>query len=199
MSDHRIILASGSKARQEMLKNAGVKFQISPANIDEEKVLESLKEKNFSTGKISLSLAKEKALEVSKKNPDNYIIGSDQVLSMNEKIYSKAKDIKEAQDRLLEFQGNEHLLTSSVCLVKDGEELWNKTGVAALKMKSMDSQAIDKYIKIAGETLTNCVGCYAVEDVGIRLFEDIRGDYFTILGMPLLPLLNALDKEGLMS
>ena len=195
----QIILASGSHARQQMLSNAGIDFDIIPAAVDEERILTKMQNDGASSGNITLRLAKEKALEVSKKNPDKYIIGADQVLSMKDKIYNKAKSQKEARGRLLEFQGQDHFLTSAVCVMKEGKDLWHKIDAAALKMKSMDSQAIDKYIEIAGDEVISCVGCYALESVGVRLFEDIRGDFFTILGMPLLPLLGFLDREGLLS
>ncbi len=193
-----LILASQSSARQTMLQNAGVDFNSIPAHLDEESILIKLEKEGASVTNIALHLAKEKALEVSKNNKDSYIIGSDQVLSMNEKIYSKAKTKEEAIERLKEFQGNDHYLTSGVCVVKNGEVLWNKTDAAALKMKVLDAQVIEKYSKKAGSVLTSCVGCYAIEGVGIQLFHDIRGDYFTILGMPLLPLLNFLGEEGLL-
>lgn len=193
-----LILASKSKARQTMLKNASVEFTAQPADIDEEAIKARLIEEGASTGNIALSLAREKAISISKKNPDAYIIGSDQLLTLDDTLYSKAKDEAEAIERLLDFQGKEHFLTASVCVVKNGEDLWQKTDAAALKMKSMTRQVIEKYSKIAGDDLTDCVGCYALEGAGIRLFESIRGDFFTILGMPLLPLLTYLDREGLL-
>lgn len=199
MSNSNIILASGSKARQQMLINAGLQFDVQPADIDEEKIMQIMKNDNASSGNIALLLAKEKALKISKQNLEKYIIGSDQVLSLDDKIFSKALNSKEAHERLVELQGKEHFLTSAVSVYKGGEELWHKTDAAGLKMKVMDRQAIDKYIEIAGSAITDCVGCYAIEAAGIRLFKDIRGDYFTILGMPLLPLLNFLDGEGLLS
>ena len=198
-----LILASKSAARIAMLKNAGVKFESIPADLDEEKIIAELKKGGASATNIARRLSEEKALYISnttsKENPEDYIIGSDQVLSMNEIIYSKAQRIEEAKERLMEFQGKEHYLISGVCVAKGGKVLWHKTDAAALKMKEIDSQAIDKYIKIAGDALTACVGCYAIEGAGIRLFDDIRGDYFTILGMPLLPLIKFLESEGALS
>ena len=199
MTEAKIVLASGSKARQQMLKNAGVAFDINPADINEDKIMQDMKQQNASSGNIALSLAREKAKKISNENKQDYIIGSDQVLSLDDKIYSKAKNIGEAKNRLLEFQGKEHFLTSAVCVFKNGEDIWHKTDVVGLKMKAMDSQAIDKYIEIATDDVLNCAGCYAIEGAGIRLFHDIRGDFFTILGMPLLPLLKFLDGEGLLS
>ena len=195
----KIILASKSEARKEMLSNAGIDFETIPADLDEETILKKMQKEDASSGNIALRLAKEKAIHVSKNNSEKYIIGSDQVLSMSDRIYSKAKNEEEAKERLLEFQGQTHFLTSAVCVVKNGQDIWHKTDAASLKMKVMDRQDIDKYSKISGKALTDCVGCYALESVGIRLFENIRGDYFTILGMPLLPLLGFFDQEGLLS
>lgn len=194
-----LILASQSSARKTMLKNAGVDFTAMPADLDEEKIIDDLLKQDASVGNIATTLAKQKALFVSKNNLEKYIIGSDQVLSIDEKIFFKAKTKKEAVELLLEFQGKEHFLTSSVAVAKNNEVLWHKTDAVALKMKPMTRQAIEKYAQNAGDVLTSCVGCYAIEGLGIRLFDDIRGDHFTIMGMPLLQLLKYLEGEGAIS
>lgn len=191
-----LILASKSGARQSMLKNAGVEFQAIPADLNEEKIIQDLEEHGASATNICLSLAKEKALHISAHHNENYVIGSDQVLTLDNKIYSKAQNKKEAIDRLFELQGKEHFLTSAVCVAKNNEILWHKTDAVALRMKEMDRAEIENYADKAGKILTSCVGAYAIEGLGIRLFDDIRGDYFTIMGMPLLPLLNYLGEEG---
>jgi len=196
MKNSSIILASGSSARQEMLKNAGVNFETIPADIDEEKILKSMNENNYSVDDIALSLAKEKSLSIKKQ--DKYIIGSDQILSLDGKLFSKAENKNEAREKLLKFSNKEHQLTSSVCVTKNDKIIWHSTHTANLKMKNLTSSIIDDYIENAGDDIYNCVGCYALERTGVRLFEDIQGDYFTILGMPLLPLLNFLDTEGLL-
>lgn len=191
-----LILASKSAARQSMLKNAGVDFQAMPADLDEEKIIQDLEEQGASATNICLSLAKEKALHISAQHNEKYIIGSDQVLTLNDKIYSKAGSRDEAIERLLELQGKEHFLTSAVCVAQNNKILWHKTDAVALKMKPMSREQIKGYADKAGDVLTSCVGAYAIEGLGIRLFENIRGDYFTIMGMPLLPLLNYLGEEG---
>jgi len=192
----KIILASKSVARQKMLRNAGVDFNSIPAGIDEEKI----QSEGGNPVEVAEILAKQKALHVSKENTDIYIIGSDQVLSMNNKIYSKAKNEKQARARLKEFSGREHYLHSSVSVVKNLEVLFTHTETATLKMKNLSDDALYDYIaKVkmeARDALTQCVGCYAIEGLGVRLFEEIKGDFFTIMGMPLLPLLNFLDSEG---
>lgn len=191
-----LILASQSLARQTMLNNAGVDFQAIPADLDEEKIMVDLDEEGASATNICLQLAKEKALFISRDNNDEFVIGSDQILTLDDKIYSKAKDKEEAIERLLELQGQEHFLTSAVCVAKNDKILWHKTDAVALKMKNMTHDQITNYADRAGNILTSCVGAYAIEGLGVQLFEDIRGDYFTIMGMPLLPLLNFLEKEG---
>jgi septum formation protein len=188
-----LILASKSAARQAMLQNAGIEFDSVPADIDEEKIQLA----GGDPGDISKRLADEKALYVSKDNNNSYIIGSDQVLSMNNKIYAKAKDIAEAKERLAEFSGQSHILYSSVSVAKEGKILFCHTNSATLIMKELSADKINDYCAKAGDVLTRCVGCYAIEGHGIRLFKAIDGDYFTILGMPLLPLISYLETEGL--
>jgi len=188
-----LILASGSRSRQEMLGNAGYSFDIIPADIDEEFIIKNSSEK---IENISLKLAQQKAKFISQKKTENYIIGSDQVLIMNDKIYSKAKNYSEAVDRLKNFQGKTHFLHSAVSVYKNGEEMFSSHDTAELKMRTLNNTAIDDYCNKAGDVLTSCVGCYALESIGLRLFEEIKGDYFTILGMPLLPLCNFLDNQG---
>ena len=194
MTDTPIILASSSQARQTMLKNAGMIFDIKPANINEEKILYESEIKKVSD--MALRLSEEKALFVSKHNKEKYIIGSDQILSLENEIFSKAKTKSEVKERLIDFSGKSHFLTSAVCVVRDEKVIWRYADQAELKMKSINEEFIDQYIEEAGDDVYNCVGCYALESIGVRLFQEIKGDYFTILGMPLLPLLNFLEKEG---
>ena len=184
-----LVLASGSAARKNMLCAAGLDFDVVPADIDEGKIKDDMVAQGAGAAQIALSLAKEKAEKISRQKPEKYIIGSDQVLTFGDRIYDKAKDKKEARTRLQKFQGGEHFLTSAVCVYKNGQYLWHKTDAASLKMHSMNDPQIDQYIEQAGDIVTQCVGCYAIEGIGLQLFHDIRGDYFTILGMPLLPLL----------
>ena len=199
MTKSLLCLASASQSRQTMLMNAGLKFDIMPAHIDEEIILKNMQQENNSVEEIAYQLAKEKSLYISKECQEKYVIGSDQILSLDNKSFSKAKNREEAKDKLLELQGKTHQLTSSVCVSKDNKIIWQTTDTATLKIKSLDESAIDHYITKAGDDVYNCVGCYALEGVGIQLFEEIKGDYFTILGMPLLPLLNFLESEGLIS
>ncbi len=191
-----IILASASAARYTMLRNAGVDFQSIPADLDEKDIILKLEKEGASVGHIALTLAKEKAFKISNQNPEAYVIGSDQVLSMDDVIYNKVNDKTEALDRLTNFSGKQHFLTSAVCVIKAGEYLWHKTDAAALDMKPLNSEQLKEYCENAGDILTKCVGCYAIEGLGIRLFDRIEGNHYSMMGMPLLPLLNYLEKIG---
>lgn len=194
MSDD-LILASNSFARQNMLRDAGYDFDIIPADIDEEKIINQQSDDD-NISDVAMLLAREKSQFVGAQYLDKYIIGSDQVLVLKDKIYSKAKDIHEAKLRLKEFQGQSHVLYSAVSVHKNNQEIYSYCDKATLKMRKLNDNEIENYCAVAGDVLTSCVGCYALESNGIRLFERIEGDYFTILGMPLLPLIGALNKEG---
>ena len=196
MENSQIILASGSKSRQEMLKNASVDFDIMPADIDEESIIHKMEKGNNAVEDIALTLAQKKSLSID--NNEKYIIGSDQILSLRNKLFSKAKNKEEAKEKLLQFSGETHQLTSSVCVAKNNKIIWHETKTAHLTMKKLSVEFIDQYIAQAGDDIYDCVGCYALERTGVRLFQEIEGDYFTILGMPLLPLLNFLEGEGLL-
>ncbi|MCI5059512.1 MAG: Maf family protein [Alphaproteobacteria bacterium] len=192
-----LILASNSAARKTMLANAGLKFKAIAANIDEAEIKDRLISQNIEDAEIALRLAEEKAKKISNEYSDYYIIGSDQILVFNDQIYDKAKNIDEAKARLLEFQGQSHSLISAICVYKSGKCLWTYHDRASLHMHALTPAQIEDYINAAGDIVTSCVGCYALEGVSIQLFSKIEGDYFTILGMPLLALLNFLhDIDG---
>lgn len=194
-----IVLASGSHARQNMLKNAGVKFSAKSADIDEKTLIIDLFNQGISISEIALKLSKEKALSISENNINIYVIGSDQICDIDGKFLMKANNKKDAFDKLSRLQGHTHQLHSAVSVVKDGNEIWSHIETVHMKMKKMSHQEIENYLDVAGDDAVNCAGGYAIEKYGIRLFDKIDGDYFSILGMPLLPLLNFLEKEGAIS
>ncbi len=184
----RLILASKSAARQTMLKSAGLSFQSHPADLNENAIKNEGKSPQFTAQNLALA----KAQHVSKKYADAIVIGSDQVLSLNGLMLNKASDEDEARDKLKQLRGQTHHLISAVAIVQGGKNLWQYDAVAFLKMYDFSDQFLESYLSRAGDALTHNVGAYALEGLGAQLFESIEGDYFTILGMPLLPLLTYL-------
>lgn len=189
----KLILASGSKARQSMLRGAELDFDIVPADLDEAALI---KRHEGSPEDIAALLAREKALDVAKHDNASYTIGSDQILTLNGKIFSKAKDAHAAREKLKALRGKTHRLISAVAVARGDGILWQYTAHADLTMHDFDDAFLETYMVKAGDALTTCVGAYALEAEGAWLFEKIEGDYFTILGMPLLPLLDWLRQEG---
>ena len=198
MSDApRLVLASGSVARRRMMEQAGLSFDVQPANIDETARKAALMRDN--TGMpledLAIALAESKALDVSCKRPAAWVIGSDQVLGLGEIALSKAPSRDEARRALLSLRGQTHHLHAGVALAKDGEIFWRHVETAKLTMRSFSDVWLEDYLDRAGGALTQSVGAYYLEGLGLQLFETIEGDYFTILGMPLLPLLGELRRR----
>lgn len=189
-----LVLASKSAARIEMLSRAGLHFDVMPANIDEAAVKRSYG--GDMPELLAAELAFQKARHVSELRSSDLVIGSDSILAVGGQVLSKAKDTNDAREKLSFLRGKTHRLISAVSVCRGGAEIWSHTAHSDLTMKHFSDAFLDRYIEEAGDVLTSCVGAYAVEDRGIRLFDKIEGDYFTILGMPLLPLLNFLEGEG---
>jgi len=185
-----LILASSSQVRSKLLKNAGIKFSVYPAEIDETKI------KNDSVSvpvdKLTNNLAATKAGVVSNRFKNKIIIGADQILECEGEIFDKPLEKSVARQNLLKLRGKTHQLISSVCVAEDGEIIWSNTDIAKLTMLNLSDDNIDRYLTLAGSSVYSSVGAYRLEDIGIQLFKEIEGDYFTILGLPLLPLLDFL-------
>lgn len=190
-----IILASGSKARQDMLRGCGIAARAIPADIDEAGALREAQEKGYAPVKFAGILAIMKAEKIALQNQGALVIGSDQVLEQNGTVFSKAKTIPEAREKLLALRGRSHTLHSAVSVAQNEKILWSHTASAVLHMHDFGNEFLDRYLDSAGDTVTACVGAYALEGLGAQLFDVIEGDYFTILGMPLLPLLKYLREE----
>ncbi|SFI74132.1 MULTISPECIES: Maf-like protein [unclassified Phyllobacterium] len=191
-----IILASKSPFRATLLKNAGISFTAQAANIDERAVEAPLYDTGATPEDVALVLAEAKALDVSERNPGALVIGSDQTLSLGDEVLHKPADMDAARRQLLKLSGQTHHLNSAVVLARDGETLWRHVSVARMTVRDLDPGFIGRYLSRAGEIALQSVGAYQIEGEGVQLFEKIDGDYFTIVGLPLLPLLVELRREG---
>ena len=193
----KLVLASKSPFRSALLKNAGIEFSTASADIDERAVEAPLYETGATPEEVAQVLAEEKAIDVSEKNPGAVVIGCDQTLSLGDEIFHKPADMEAARRQLLKFSGKTHQLNSAVVLVKDGKTLWRHVSIARMTMRDLDPGFVGRYLGRVGDVALSSVGAYQVEGPGIQLFEKIEGDYFTIVGLPLLPLLAELRKEKL--
>ena len=193
----RLILASGSRTRRQMLEAAGVEFAVHPADVDEAALRATLGA--TTPAYVASELARAKAVEASRRFPDALVIGADQVLAVGSKIHAKPADLAAARLALRELAGTRHELLSAVCLARDGVEIWQHLGIAKLTMRDFSEAFLDDYLSRAGDRVCASVGAYELEGLGLQLFEHIEGDYFTILGMPLLPLLAELRAHGVIS
>jgi septum formation protein len=191
-----LILASQSRARQMLLANAGIFFEAVPADIDERSV-----QKNSGLSapdEIAGLLAREKACFVSSKNPGRYVVGADQTLALGNRLFSKPAGRAQAADQLRLLAGGTHELHSAVAVARDGKILFSDVSVARLTMRALSGAEIRAYLDEAGEAVTSSVGAYQLEGLGVHLFDRFEGDHFTILGLPLLPLLTFLRRERLL-
>lgn len=192
-----LILASKSPFRAQLLKNAGLTFGTENADIDERAVEAPLYRSGATPEDVAMVLAEAKALAVSEKHPDAIIIGCDQTLSLGDEIFHKPADLEEAGKNLLKLSGKTHQLNSGIVLVKNGETIWRHVAIAYMTMRPLQPEFIGRYLGRIGDNALSSVGAYQVEGEGIQLFEKIEGDYFTIIGLPLLPLLQKLREESL--
>jgi septum formation protein len=193
---HPLILASQSRARQMLLANAAIPFDAVPADIDERA---AQKNSGLSApGEIASLLAREKALFVSSNNPGRYVVGADQTLALGTRLFSKPAGRPQAADQLRLLAGGMHELHSATAVARDGKVVFADVSVARMTMRHLSESEIESYLDQAGEAVTTSVGAYQLEGLGVHLFERIEGDHFTILGLPLLPLLAFLREQGLL-
>ncbi len=191
-----IVLASGSPARRTLLANAGLVFDLEPAALDERAIEAPLVARGAAPADIAAALAEAKAAAVSRRRPGALVIGADQTLDCDGHRGTKSETIGEARAQLQRLAGRAHRLHSAVAVARDGAVRWRHLDSATLTMRSLTPAEIDTYLARVGEDVLNSVGVYQLEGEGIRLFERIEGNYFTILGLPLLPLLAYLRGEG---
>ena len=192
-----LILASQSSARKTLLANAGLEFEAVTADIDERGIQAASKLSN--PREIGLLLAREKAKAVSAHRPGSYVIGADQTLALGERLFNKPAGRAQALAQLRDLAGHSHELNSAVAVAHDGKIVFEDVSVARMTMRQMSEAELSAYLDAAGDAVTTSVGAYQLEGLGIHLFERIEGDHFTILGLPLLPLLAFLRRERLIA
>jgi septum formation protein len=192
-----LILASSSRSRADMLRNAGVEFEIAPAHADEDAIKKSMA--GSGAAAIAGALAELKALTISTIHPKALVLGADQILDFEGEIVSKSESMTEAAALLRRLRGKSHRLVTAAVLALNGAPVWRHVEISTLQMRQFSDEFLRSYLAAEGEDLLSGVGCYRLEGRGAQLFEHVNGDYFAILGLPLLPLLAALRERGILA
>jgi septum formation protein len=193
-----VVLASASRARRELLAAAGVAFTVEPADVDEPALRRSLGPET-APAEVADVLARAKAEDVGKRHRDGLVIGADQVLAFGGEVLSKPGDAAGARATLTKLRGKTHELISAVAFAEDGRITFTHTATARLTMRDFSEAFLEEYLVRAGDRVGQSVGAYELEGLGVQLFERIEGDYFTILGLPLLPVLAELRARGVLA
>ncbi|MBB3946514.1 septum formation protein [Rhizobium skierniewicense] len=192
-----LILASTSASRQMLMRNAGLTFTAQPADIDERAIDTRLVKDGATPDRIAVELARAKALAVSAARPDAFVLGCDQTMSLGSRIYHKPKDMTEAHANLMSLSGKTHRLNCGAALAHKGAVIWETVTFADLTVRALSNDFVARHLERVGSNVLSSVGAYQLEGEGVQLFSAIEGDYFTILGLPLLPLLTKLRDLGL--
>jgi septum formation protein len=192
-----LVLASGSRTRARMLESAGVAIEIAVPNIDEPELMASLKAAGDDVTRVAEALAEMKAMRVAPRFPGRFVLGCDQMLECDGHWLDKAQNRDEARAQLKMLRGRSHNLVTSAVLVRDDERIWHTTDVAEMRMRNFSDAFLDAYVGRAGDEILRSVGAYQLEGLGAQLFEKVEGDFFTILGLPLLPVLAILRAHQL--
>jgi septum formation protein len=193
-----LVLASKSSVRRALLEAAGIPLEIEPAAVDE-RAVESAKAATASAARVALLLAREKALDVARRKSKSTVLGADQTLALGERRFSKPANAAAAREQLKTLAGKTHELHSAVAVTRGGDILFETVATARLTMRPLSDSFLDAYLAAAGGAVSSSVGAYQLERVGVHLFERIEGDHFTILGLPLLPLLAYFRSAGLVA
>lgn len=193
-----LILASGSIARARMLRDAGVALEIMKPAVDEDELKASYRAEGADVTDTAIALAEMKAQAVSRKVSGRYVLGADQMLECEGIWFDKPADIAAARAQLKALRGRQHHLVSAAVLVKDGQRLWHHVDRAELTMRDLSDGFLEWYLALAGDVVTSSVGAYHLEGLGAQLMTRVRGDFFTVLGLPLLPVLAILRTHGML-
>lgn len=191
-----LVLASSSPFRRHLLENAGLEVRTVAPEVEERALEAPLEGSGASPEDVALILAEAKAVDVSERYPQAWVIGGDQTLSLDDRLFHKPADMEAARRQLLALSGRTHHLNTAVVLARGGETVWRHVAVARMTMRRLDPAFIGRHLARVGEKALSSVGAYQVEGEGVQLFEKIEGDHFTIIGLPLLPLLARLREVG---
>jgi septum formation protein len=196
LSPTPLVLASQSKVRRALIEAAGIPVEARPADLDERAIEQGVR---GGPGDVALELARAKAATVAAMSGPGIVVGCDQTLALGKRRFSKPKDRDAARDQLMAMRGKPHELHSAVAVIRNGSVTFAQVTVARLTMREFSPAFLEAYLDEAGANVTASVGAYQLERTGIHLFEKIEGDHFTILGLPLLPLLKHLRHEGVLA
>lgn len=191
-----LILASGSQIRRKILDNAKIPFVVKTSGVDEDAIKQDWHGQNPTELAVLLAEAKALAIDAS---PEDLVLGADQVLGLDGKIFDKARDSDEARQRLIHLRGKTHTLHCGLAIARNGKVIWQHRQESHLTVRNFSDEFLDAYMAKAGGVLTASVGAYAYEELGAQLFERVEGDYYSILGLPLLPVLALLRREGVLA
>ena len=194
-----LILASSSPTRRRVLEAAGLAFEVETPGVDEDEIKLSLRAHKASGAQIAETLAELKAQRVSARHPGALVIGADQVLECNGILFDKPPDLAHARAQLQALRGKTHVLLTAICVAQNGARIWHHNGRVTLAMRPFSDAFLDDYLRRGGEDLLGSVGAYRLEGLGAQLFSQIDGDWFSILGVPLLPLLDFLRGHNLVA
>lgn len=191
-----LVLASENPTAEQLLANAGIAAKVTAADLDDRALEAPFDDTSTSPEDVALVLAEAKATDVSGRQPGALVLGCEQTLSLGDEVFHAPADMEEGRRRLLLLSGKSHQLNSAVVLDRDGAVVWRHVGVATLAMRKLEPGFIGRYLAKVGSEALQSPGCYRIDGVGIQLFDKVEGDYFTIQGLPLLPLIGELRRLG---